>query len=520
MMSAIFALTFLSYAIFGVKLFSKMSHTYAQYVEYTQKIADIQFASALLDWDQEIYLPAKGAAARSRQLATLGETAQHWLTDKKYGEMLQHLVENNSLSATERANVRISLEEYNRQQKRSPAFVRRLSEAVSAAYHAWVEARKRNNFKNYAPALDKVITLKKEEAELVGYEKSPYNALLSEYERSASVEMLDDLFLSITQPLQDLLSKVEKAKVDDHFLHLHYAENKQLDWGNYLIRQMGLDMDAARLDLSEHPFTTNFSAKDVRITTRIDLQDVSNNTWSCIHECGHALYEQGLPDTQYGLPAGMYASLSIHESQSRFWENCAGRGNAFWQYYFPKMQEFFPTQLKTVSFEKFYKGINKVQPSLIRTESDELTYHFHIKIRYQVEKEMIEGKIKTTDVAARWNELYKENLGVDVPDDKTGCLQDIHWSIGSIGYFPTYSLGSFYAAQFWAQLKKEQPHIESEIAHGNLNAVLQWLRENIHQYGRLYTSEELCKKVTGKGLDATAFIAYLTEKLDSVYTAK
>ena len=237
-------------------------------------------------------------------------------------------------------------------------------------------------------------------------------------------------------------------------------------------------------------------------------------TWSTIHEVGHALYEQGLPAAQYGLPLGEYASLSIHESQSRLWENCVARGKAFWQYYYPVLVRYFPDQLQDVSCEEFLRAINKVKPTLIRTEADELTYHFHVMIRYELEKLLIEGALEVRDIPFYWNEQYKSLLGIDVPDDVHGCLQDVHWSHGSFGYFATYSLGSFYAAQLWNKIKTDVPEVESDLATtGDTSPILHWLRKHIHGSGRYYTSEELCAKATGKGLDSKVFIGYLNNKL-------
>jgi carboxypeptidase Taq len=240
-------------------------------------------------------------------------------------------------------------------------------------------------------------------------------------------------------------------------------------------------------------------------------------TWSCIHETGHALYEQGLPYEQYGLPLGEYASLSIHESQSRLWENNVGRSLPFWKYYFPELQKRFPEQLKNISTEQFYKGINKVQPSLIRTEADELTYHFHVFIRYQIERQIIEGTIITHDIPAFWNEQYKKLLGVSASDDKEGCLQDVHWSHGSFGYFPTYSLGSLYAAQFFKTAAMQLNDIHAHLEKGDTSGLLHWLRDNVHQYGRKYKSEEMCKKISGTGLDIALFVEYLLRKYRDIY---
>ena len=240
-------------------------------------------------------------------------------------------------------------------------------------------------------------------------------------------------------------------------------------------------------------------------------------TWSCIHEGGHALYEQGLPAEEYGLPLGEYCSLSIHESQSRIWENCIGRSYHFWKYNYPLLQNYFPEQLKNISLEQFYKAINKVQPSLVRTEADELTYHFHVMIRYEIEKQLIEGSLTTKDIPACWNELYKKHLGITVPDDKHGCLQDVHWSHGSFGYFTTYSMGSLYAAQFYAAIEKENPNTRDDIEAGNNQVILQWLQENVYSYGRFFTSEELCKTATSERLNSSFFIDYATKKFSGIY---
>lgn len=495
-----------------------MHSLYKEFVERSRKIADLQYAAAVLEWDKETYMPAQSAEIRSQQIATLSETAHTWLIDPAYENLMQQLLEQKDLSENELDNVKIRLKEVLRLKKKTPAFVRKMSETVSKAYHKWIEARRKNDFSIYAPALEDLINLKKEEAEIYGYEKHPYDALLQEYEESASVEMLDKVFADLLPGLSKILEKFQNKAKSTSFLHEKYPIDVQFNWGKYLADQMGLDKDKTRLDISEHPFTTNFSATDVRITTRIDENDFSNNTWSTIHEGGHALYELGLPIEEYGLPLGIFASLSVHESQSRFWENCVGKNSAFWNHYLPEAQKFFPEQLGNISLDTFMQAVNQIEPSLIRTEADEVTYHFHIYIRYLIEKELIAGTISTKDISKIWNEKYKELLGIEIPDDKQGCLQDIHWSIGSIGYFPTYSLGSLYAAQFWDKLKNSHPNIESDIAQGNLNTTLQWLRTNIHQYGKKYDSEELCEKTTGAKLDSTIFLKYLEEKLTSIYS--
>jgi carboxypeptidase Taq len=330
--------------------------------------------------------------------------------------------------------------------------------------------------------------------------------------------LLDKTFTSLQPQLRELLNKIlASAPVSDQFLHQFYPSKDQWAFGMDLIKQLGFDLEAGRQDISEHPFTTSFNRNDVRITTRIDENNFGNMTWSCIHETGHALYEQGLPESEYGLPSGEYASLGIHESQSRLWENSVGRSLGFWSHQYPKLQAYFPMQLGKVSLIDFYKGINKVHPSLIRTESDELTYHFHIMIRYELEKSLLEGVLMAHDIPAYWNEQYEKWLGLKVPNDKLGCLQDVHWSHGSFGYFPTYSMGSFYAAQFYAAAAQQVPGLSARIREGKTDDLLVWLRQHIHQSGRLWTSEELCQRATGEGLNIQYFMNYLLEKYKKMY---
>ncbi|HEY4111205.1 carboxypeptidase M32 [Puia sp.] len=491
---------------------------YGEYTARMQKIADVKFSAAVLQWDQETYLPPKGAEFRARQLATLSEIAHEWFTAPEFGQLLEELHSRQQLPENQQRNVALSLEDYNKQKKFTPAFVRRLSEAGSRCFHTWLQARSANSFALYRADLQNMVQLKKEEAGLAGYEHHPYNALLDQYEKGATVSLLDKVFNEVRQPLKDLLTRIAGCPlVNDDFLRGDYPKQQQWDFGMGLIRQMGFDFEAGRQDLSEHPFTTNFNSLDVRITTRVDEHDFNSMTWSCIHETGHGLYEQGLPADYYGLPLGEYASLSIHESQSRLWENNIGRSSNWWKTLYPRLQSIFPKQLNTVSAAQFYQAINKVQPSLIRTEADEVSYHFHVMIRYELEKKLIEGSLSVDEIPAWWNEHYAAWLGVTVPDDKRGCLQDVHWSHGSFGYFPTYSLGSFYAAQFFAAAQNQVPGLNDSIGAGDTQSLLNWLRENIHRWGRRYTSEELCLKATGKTLEIKYFLDYLLDKYDNIY---
>ena len=491
---------------------------YDTYKTKMQKIADVKYASAVLQWDQETYLPPKGNHFRGRQLATLSEIAHEQFTTEAMGALLNELNSKEDLSNSEKKNVQLSLEDYNRSKKLSSDFVRKMSETVTASYHSWVNARKKNSFATFKQPLNQLIALKKQEADMLGYEAHPYNALMNEYDKGLTVETVDLIFTNLKPQLLKLLDEIQnKPQVDNSFLNQHFDKDEQWKFGMEILKQIGFDFEAGRQDISIHPFTTNFNNLDVRLTTRIDENDFGNMTWSCIHEGGHGLYEQGLPTEQYGLPLSEYCSLSIHESQSRLWENNVGRGLSFWQHNFPILKTFFKNQFNSISAETFYKGINKVTASLIRTEADELTYHFHVMIRYEIEKMLIDGSIQSKDIPAYWNEHYKKYLGLSVPDDNRGCLQDIHWSHGSFGYFATYSLGSIYAAQLYSTIEKQDTSIENEITLGNTKPILNWLRKNIHKYGRQYTSQEICNRTTGEPLNTQYFIDYATKKYSNIY---
>lgn len=491
---------------------------YEEYVGIMQKAADFNNAAAVLGWDQEVFMPPKGFGFRGRQLATLTAHAHELLTAAPFGELLQELCSANDLIEDESANVRLSYEDYQKNTKLSASFVEKLSEQTSKCYAAWIDARRKNDFNIFQPSLQEMIVLKRQQADLYGYAEHPYNALLDEYEKGATVQLLDKVFDTVKNELPLLLARINSCKqVDDSLFLQHFNKQEQFDFTIAVLQKMGYDFEAGRQDFSEHPFSTSFAPTDARITTRVNENDLSSIIWSSIHEGGHALYEQGLPTTQYGLPLGAAVSLSIHESQSRLWENCVGRSVAFWQYFYPLLQQKFPQQLSTFSVEYFYKAANKVTPSLIRTEADELTYHFHVMIRYEIEKELIAGNLNTNNLAQVWNDYYQEYLGVVSSDDLHGVLQDVHWSHGSFGYFPTYSLGSFYAAQFFEAAMNTIPDLSTNIEFGNYQQLVLWLRENVHRHGRKHNSEELCHRITGKGLDFNAFLKYAQAKYSGIY---
>lgn len=491
-----------------------MATGYEAYVDIMQRIADLKYSSAVLQWDQETYLPPKGAELRGRQLSTLSELAHAMFTDGKLDAILNEL-KDHSLTDHQRRNIELTTEDLNRQKKLPTEFVGRLSNAVNRSFHKWIEARRVDDFSIFQPYLQEIIALKREEASLIGYQEHPYNALLQEFDRGSSVAQLDDVFSALRQPLKDILDKVRRQpQVDDRFLKQFFNRSGQWEFGMRLLRDLGFDFEGGRQDISEHPFTTSFNSHDVRLTTRIDENDLANMTWSCIHELGHGLYEQGLPVEQYGLPLGEAASLTIHESQSRLWENHIGRSLLFCKTYLPVLRELFPEQLGQVDALQLYKAINKVESSFIRTEADELTYHFHVMIRYDLEKKLIGGELNAADIPAFWNEQYRKLLGVEVLSPRQGCLQDVHWSHGSFGYFPTYSMGSFYATQFY---RKALGATEFNGSTLDTQPILAWLKANIHVEGRRYSSDELCVKVTGESLNIQYFLDYALDKYRNIY---
>jgi carboxypeptidase Taq len=491
---------------------------YEAYRAHMRKLADVRAALALMQWDQETYLPAKGTEFRAQQVATVSEIAHEMATSEKLGSLLESLDNAPGLNETEKKNITLNREDFLKQKKYPPAFVRKMSETVSKSFNAWNRAKKENQFALFENELAELVELKKEETAILGYTDHPYDALMDEFEKGCTVKMMNRIFGDMLPRLRGILEKIQLAKMpEDSFLFKTFDKKKQWDFGMQVIAELGFDFEAGRQDLSSHPFSTSFNKYDVRITTRIDEHDFSSMLFSCIHETGHALYEQGLMESEYGLPSGEFASLGIHESQSRLWENHVGRSRAFWKLHFPSAVEKFPEAFKGIPEETFYKAVNKVKPSLIRTESDELTYHFHVFVRYEIEKMLISGDLKTADIPGCWKELYKKWLGVEVTDDQRGCLQDVHWSHGSFGYFPTYSLGSFYAAQFFASANINDTQLVDNMEKGNTTGLLRWLKQRIYASGRIYTSEEICKNATGETLNVQYFVDYLLGKYGKIY---
>ncbi len=498
-----------------------MNSKYARYCEHLARHADLSGALGVLSWDKEVNMPPRGAPFRTRQLATLEGLAHQTFTDPEFQRLVQDLLADDSLDAFQKRNVELTWRDLQRIARLDQDFVEERSRLVSLAYFSWLEARDLNDYARFQPALQRLVELKRREAELLGYEDHPYDALLEEFEPGLRVRFLEPLFERVKGELRPFAQALRSSpQPQNDFLYQPYPRHKQWDLGLKLLRAIGYDFDAGRQDLSPHPFTISFSPEDVRVTTRIDENNLAEMVWSCIHEGGHALYEQGLPPEHYGLPAAAAASLGIHESQSRLWENHVGRSRPFWEKFYPLLQETFPENLQGVSLDTFYRGINRVEPSLIRTESDEIHYHFHVLIRYELEKQLLEGSLQTQDLRDAWNERYTEYLGIAIPDDNRGVLQDIHWAHGSFGYFPTYSLGSFYAAQFFAAAERALPDLEDQIRQGRFAPLLEWLRASIHRHGRIHDPGELCRRVTGEELNFDYFLEYARKKFGAIYAGE
>lgn len=387
----------------------------------------------------------------------------------------------------------------------------------SEASAVWHEAKVASDYAAFEPHLHKLVDFTRRFAKYAEPDKDPYDFWLNEYEEGFTQDVLDDYFDKIKAALVPLIRRVTEAKrPDDSFLKKFYPAEKQRALSDYLMQVMGIDRADCAIGETEHPFTTGFNKHDVRITTHYYENALASSMYSVIHEGGHAIYEMNTSDELIGSPLAGGASCGMHESQSRFYENILGRSRAFIDLVFPKIKEMFPEELEGVDAEAFYRAVNLSEPSLVRTEADELTYSMHVLIRYEIEKKLIHGELDTKDVPAEWNRLYKEYLGVDVPCDREGCLQDSHWSNGSFGYFPSYSLGSAYGAQILAHMKKELD-VFGLVGEGRISAVTDWLREHIHKYGMIKKPAELIRICCGEDFDPKYYVDYLTAKFSELY---
>ncbi len=498
----------------------------------TERLLEIQHlssAASVLSWDQETYMPAAGGAARADQLATLQTIAHDRFVSPEIEALLTRWIDPTTGEPTDRdgdawneparALLREVWRDFSRAKKLPSDFVKRLGRESSIAQQVWTEARAKNDYPRFLPHLRTMVALKREEAGYLGYTHSPYDALLDTYEPGATVSQLQPLFAALRKRLVPLLERVlaSPVAVDETVLFRSYDIGKQLDFSRVVLTAMGYDFERGRLDLAAHPFTTSFHPSDVRVTTRVYEKEFPVCLFSCIHEGGHGLYDQGLDPVHYGTPLGEALSLGIHESQSRLWENCVGRSRPFWRCFFPMLQQTFPEALAGVAQADFYAALNRVQRSLIRVEADELTYNLHIMLRFEIELDVIEGRSAVEDLPAIWKDKMKSYLGVVPERDADGVLQDLHWSVGAFGYFPTYTLGNLYASQFYDQAHRDISNLEGEIEAGRLIVLTQWLNQKIHRWGRTFTADQLARRVTGRELSPEPFLTYLENKYGEIY---
>jgi len=480
--------------------------------------ADVGAALALLEWDQQTYMPAKGAGARASQIATLSEIAHRMFTDPEVGALIQDL-QADSLEPDDAKMVGEAAYFYERATKLPASFVQEMAAETSKGFEAWVAARKASDFAAFRPNLERIMELNRRKADLLGYEGAPYNALLEEFERGMTVEQLKVIFGELAPKQSDLVKRIAASpqQPDVAWLDQEWAECKQLPFTEAVLRDMGFDFEAGRQDKSAHPFTTNFDIQDVRVTTRIDARNFLTGLSSSVHEGGHALYEQGFQEKDRRTPLANAPSLGLHESQSRWWENMIGRSLPFWNYYFPLLQETFAGQLAGVTAEHVYQAANVVRPSLIRVDADECTYNLHIIMRFEIEVGLMDGTINVSDIPEVWNAKVKEYLGIDVPDDAHGCLQDVHWAHGAVGYFPSYALGNLYAAQMFEVTQQQLPSLWDDVAAGDFRPLLDWLRANVHVHGRRKTAREIVRDITGQEPSPEAYLRYLQIKFGVLY---
>lgn len=496
-----------------------MSTPYEKLAARSREVALINSTSSVIGWDQETYLPAKGVAYRAEQLSYLAGQAHKLGTAPEIGDwLLACETEQSSWSDEDerRGNIREWRRDYDRATKTPPDLVTEMARVSALAREAWTEARKKSDFPTFQPWLEKIIVLSKRQADCWGWKVTPYNALLNAYEPGSNAGDLKVLFANLRQTLVELLPAAQQKtqKVNPAKLHGFYPVEAQQRFNHKIATAMGFDFEAGRIDTTTHPFCSGMGPSDCRLTTRYDETDFTSSLFGIMHEAGHGLYEQGLRDDAYGTPLGESVSLGIHESQSRLWENQVGRSRVFWEHWYPLAREVF-THLKYVTLDEFWTIINRVEPTFIRTESDEVTYNLHIILRFEMEQALIEGTLKPSDVPGAWNARFKELFGLDVPSDANGCLQDIHWSMGGFGYFPTYTLGNLNAAQLYRAALAKNSGLEAEIASGHYGTLLDWLRQNVHTHGRRYVPNDLMRHATGEATNAKYFGEYLTKKFAS-----
>ncbi|WP_049968024.1 carboxypeptidase M32 [Haloferax prahovense] len=495
---------------------SDSESAYDQLLQKYKRIANVENAGGILSWDQQVMMPDEGTPARSQQMSALSALSHELLTDDEFGELLDSAEADDPTD--EQADVLRELRrDYERAARVPNDLVEKISAASSEAIPAWKQAKAEDDFETFAPHLEKHVELKRQYAEHIDPDRDPYEVLFEDYEPCLPLEQAEEILAEVREVLVPMIEDIRESDVDlavDAF-EGEFPEEDQETLVRDGLSTLGYPWERGRLDTAPHPFSSG-TQFDARVTTRYDESDVLGSLFSTVHEFGHALYTLGLPDEHYATPLGENRNLSVHESQSRLWENHVGRSRAFWRHFLPTLEDRFPEVDATV--EEAYEAANQVyDDNLIRVEADELTYHLHIVIRFELERELIAGDLAVEDVPEAWNDKYEEYLGIRPDTDSEGCLQDIHWAYGNFGYFPTYSLGSIMAAQLFAAAEEDIDDLDGKLADGEFGDLREWLRENVHQHGRRYETNDLVKRATGEDFAADDFLGYVESKYGSLY---
>ena len=501
---------------------AKMEKKYQDLKARLLEINNIESAGWVLGWDQATYMPPGGAEARGRQMATLTRIAREKFIDPAVGKLLDELqpyAESLPYDSNEASLIRVARRDYERAIKVPPAFMSEFYEHSSRSFMVWTEARPANDFKKVQPLLEKTLDYSRKLANFFpGYEHIA-DPLIDFSDYGMKAASVSKLFKQLRQQLVPIVKAItSQPDADNSSLRKHFPEAQQLAFAVEVVRQLGYDFNRGRVDKTHHPFCTSFSIGDVRITTRVKEDYLGETLFSNIHESGHAMYEQGVDPSLEGSLLASGTSAGVHESQSRLWENVVGRSLGFWEYFYPKLQAAFPVQFKGVPLDTFYRAINKVARSLIRTDADEVTYNLHVMLRFDFELQLLEGKLAVRDLPETWRQRFTEDIGITPPDDKDGALQDVHWFGGSIGgAFQGYTLGNILSAQFYQTALKKHPEIPDEMKQGKFSTLHAWLKENIYKHGRKFTAPEIVERVTGGPLAIGPYIQYLKTKYGQLY---
>jgi len=499
----------------------KYSEKMQQLIDLAAELDDLGHIAALMEWDQQVYMPRGGTEERGLQSAMIGKLHHEKFTSDEVGQLLADLeaeVDDLNADTDDARAVKVAKKAYDKQTKVPLPMLMEFIKITSKAHEAWVEARTKSDFSIFQPYLQQIVDLRIEYAKLFQPYDHIYDALLDDFEPGMKTADVKEIFDKLRPQQVKLLQAIaEKEQPDNSFIKQNYKEEYQELLGRFVITRFGFDWNRGRMDLTAHPFTTEFGQGDVRITTRYLNDDGGSALFSTMHEAGHAMYGQGIASKFNRHPLSGAASLAIHESQSRLWENLVGRSKEFWSYFYPSAQMLFPEILENVSMNDFYRGINKVEPSMVRVEADEATYNMHIMLRLEIEMGLMEGTMQVADLPEIWNTKMHDYLGITPRNDAEGVLQDVHWSGGMIGYFPTYALGNLASVQLWDKMLEENPNVPDEIAQGKFDTILGWMRDHIHQYGAKYEPQELMVMATGSKITPEPYINYLKTKYGEIY---